>query len=292
MAYDRVTTPLVVILGETASGKSALALKLAEQFNGEIICADSWTVYRGFDIGTAKPTVADRQKIPHHVVDVTTAKVGFNASLFKELALKAIDDISSRGNLPIMVGGSGLYINSVIFDYKFNKPPDKRFRYKLNQLSLAELVTKAEQSGLAIDQIDKKNKRRVIRFIETGGLVEQSDVLRQNTLLLGININQEMLKQRISTRVDQMVSLGFESEVKHLKERYGWDIEAMKAPGYRAFKDYVEGLISLEEAKTQFINADIKLAKKQRTWFKRNPSIQWIEKRSEAVALVTTYLNN
>lgn len=292
MAPEPNHLPLVVIVGETASGKSDLAIRLAEQFNGEVISADSWTVYRGFDIGTAKPTPEDRERIPHHLLDVADPREGFSAAVFKRLAVQAIGDIGARGKLPILVGGTGLYIDSVLHDYEFLPAPDPQMRSELNGMNLAELLKKAQDLQLDTAGIDLRNKRRVIRLIENNGQRPTRQALRPNTLILGVRKPLDELRRRIIDRVEVMVAAGFVDEVRHLGETYGWDIEPMRAPGYRAFADYVCGRVSLEAAKQRFVQNDLQLAKKQRTWFKRNKSIQWVKQQGEAVDLVTTFLNN
>ncbi len=283
--------PLIVIVGETASGKSALAMELADKFDGEIISADSWAVYKGFDIGTAKPTSEDRLRVRHHLIDVADPRVGFNAALFKRLAQKAIDDISMRDKLPLLVGGTGLYIDSIIYNYEFLPAPSAEQREVLNAMSLSELIELAKNQELNLDDVDQRNKRRVIRLIENDGQQPLKSPMRPNTLIMGVKIGRESLESKIHTRVDAMVEAGFTNEVKILGEKYGWENEAFKAPGYRAFKEYVNGQITLGQAKEMFVRNDLQLAKKQRTWFKRNNSIHWVENKIEAVDLVTTFLN-
>lgn len=283
--------PLVVIVGETASGKSALAMELAEKFNGELICADSWTVYKGFDIGTAKPTAEDRAQVPHHLLDVADPAEGFSAAIFQRLAKQAINDISARGKLPILVGGTGLYIDSTLYDYSFLPPSDPKQRVKLNAMSLQKLLEKAENMELDTDGIDLRNKRRVIRLIENNGIRPTKKPMRGNTLVIGVKRSLDELQERVIKRVDAMVGQGFAEEVQRLGEQYGWDCEPMRAPGYRAFADYVRGVITLQAAKDRFRQNDLQLAKKQRTWFKRNDSIHWAYDPSYAVDIVTTFLN-
>ena len=283
--------PLAVIVGETASGKSALAMELAQKFNGELICADSWTVYRRFDIGTAKPTPQDRALVPHHLLDVADPREGFSAAVFQRLASQAIAEVTARCRLPIMVGGTGLYIDSILYDYSFLPPSDPALRVQLNAKGLDELLALADELELDTDGIDLRNKRRVIRLIENNGVRPTKKGPRQNTLVLGVRRELDELQDRISTRIDSMVEQGFVDEVRHLGEMYGWDCEPMRAPGYRAFADYARGTISLETAKERFNRNDLQLAKKQRTWFKRNDSIQWIADRSYAEDILTTFLN-
>lgn len=283
--------PLVVILGETASGKSALAMELAERYGGEIICADSWTVYRDFDIGTAKPTAQDRAQVSHHLLDVADPLEGFSAAVFQRMAKQAIDDIWARGKLPMLVGGSGLYIDSILYDYSFLPPSDPSLREELNGLSLEGLLERVGELGLDTTGIDLRNKRRIIRLIENNGVRPGKKGLRPNTLILGVRRPLEELRGRIEQRVEAMVAQGLPNEVKQLGERYGWDCEPMRAPGYRAFAEFVQGRSTLAAAKERFIQNDLHLAKKQRTWFKRNSGTHWLTNRYKVDDLVTTFLN-
>jgi tRNA dimethylallyltransferase len=283
--------PLVVIVGETASGKSALAMQLAEQFDGELICADSWTVYRDFDIGTAKPSAEDRARVRHHVLDVVDATEGFSAVLFKRLALAAIDDIISRGKLPIMVGGTGLYIDSVLYDYGFLPQSDPSLRPELDAMPLEQVIARAHELQLDTAGIDLRNKRRVIRLIENNGVRPTKRDMRANTLVLGMQVPREQLRERITRRVEVMLAAGLVDEVRELAERYGWDVEPMKGIGYKEFREYLSGALALERSQDSLVRNTLALAKRQRTWFKRNPSIQWVSDRSKAVDIVTTFLN-
>ena len=292
MASEPNNSPLVVIVGETASGKSALALALAVQFNGEIVCADSWTVYEGFDIGTAKPSPAERELIRHHLLDVADPTKGFSAVEFQKLATRAINDIVSRGKLPIMVGGTGLYIDSVIYNYSFLPPSSPQLRAELNQLSLQALQDRVSKLGLDAEGIDMRNKRRIIRLIENNGVRPTKHALRPHTLLLGISVPPEMLQYRIEKRTEAMLQAGLEQEVAHLAESYGWEAEPMKGIGYREWQKYFTGEQDLQMTQQQIIRSSIELAKRQRTWFKRNKSIHWVSEQIEAVELVTTFLNN
>lgn len=282
---------LLVIVGETASGKSALALELAKKFNGELVCADSWTVYKGFDIGTAKPTATERQEVPHHLLDIADPKDGFSAAEFKRQASKAIEDIISRGKLPILVGGTGLYIDSVIFNYGFLPAGPKDRRQQLDNLELAEVQKLVEQAGISIEGIDNRNKRRLIRLLEADGERPIKQPLRPNTLIIGLSIPKEVLEQKITLRVDKMISQGLEQEVRELAKQYGWSIEPMKGIGYREWQDYFNNTKTLAETRERIVRGSMQLAKKQRTWFKRNKYIQWHLNTSQIVASVTTFLN-
>jgi tRNA dimethylallyltransferase len=284
-------SPLLVIVGETASGKSALALELAQKFGGELICADSWTVYKGFDIGTAKPTPEERAAVPHHLLDVADPAKGFSAVEFKRLAQVAIDDITARSKLPIMVGGTGLYIDSIIYDYSFLPPSDPALRAALNAMDLKQLLARADELELDTTGIDLRNKRRIIRLIENNGVRPSKHAMRDNTLILGLQVPREELHSRIERRVDAMLAAGLEQEALGLSQKYGWDVEPMKGIGYGEWAVYGAGERSLAEIRQRIIKDTVDLAKRQRTWFKRNNSIQWLSDRSNAVEIVTTFLN-
>lgn len=292
--------PLVVVAGETASGKSALAIALAERFDGELICADSWTVYKGFDVGTAKPSATERQKVPHHLLDVADPAAGFSAVEFQKQARQAIADISGRGKLPIMVGGTGLYIDSVLYEYEFLPAPATGVREALNAKPLEELVRQAHDAGLDTTGIDLRNKRRVIRLIENNGVRPAKGELRDNTLILAIATDRDHLRERITRRVDAMLAAGLEAEVRQLAAQYSWDAEPMKGIGYREWRPYFEptrdGKQMLEQTRERIISASMQLAKRQRTWFKHNKydgRIHWLQAPNtihDAVAYTTTFL--
>jgi tRNA dimethylallyltransferase len=281
---------LLVVVGETASGKSALALELARRFNGEIICADSRTVYKDMDIGTAKPTATDQALVPHHILDVVSPGEPFTVADFKRLANQAITDISARGKLPIMVGGTGLYVDAVLYDFDFRPPADPAARQQLEQLTIEEMQQRILDQGLGMPA-NERNPRHLSRVLETSGAASQKKPLRANTLVLRITLDREVLGRRIAERVNAMVAAGLADEVKRVGETYGWDVEALRAPGYKAFHEYIEGAVSLEQAKAASVRATKQLAKRQRTWFKRNKSIHYICKQAEAVDLTTTFLS-
>lgn len=285
---------LLVIVGETASGKSELAMRLAREFDGEIICADSWTVRQGADIGTAKPSAADQAAVPHHLLDVVAPDGDFTAAVFKRLANQAIVDISKRGKLAIMVGGTGLYVDGVVYDYGFLPAGDRSDREVLNQMEIHELLQKIDDLGIEPGDVDVRNKRRLIRLIETNGAVPKRRELRANTFIIGLKNERQRLEGRIVKRVDEMLADGLEAEVGGLAESYGWDCEALKGVGYAQWKDYFLGTQSLAETRQRIIKANLDLAKRQRTWFKRNKSIQWLSTPvnwQELVDSVTTFLN-
>lgn len=286
--------PLLVIVGETASGKSALAMDLARRLSGEIICADSWTVRREVTIGTAKPTAAEMGEIPHHLVDIVGPEEDFTAAVFKSLAQQKILEIAARGKLPIIVGGTGLYIDGVLYDFNFLPPGDRGAREELNQKSIPALLEQITNAGLELGSVDTRNKRRLIRLLETNGAKQTRGQLRANTLIVGLQTEREVLAERITRRVDTMLEQGLEDEVRELAERYGWDCEGLKGVGYAQWQSYFLGTASLDEIRAKIIKATLDLAKRQRTWFKRNKSIHWFVtpvNQTTVVDLVTTSLN-
>ena len=287
-------SPLVVIVGETASGKSRLAHSLALKLGGEIISADSWAVYKGFNIGTAKPSARERAEVAYHGLDIADPAVGFSAVEFQRLAQAAIEDISSRGKLPIIVGGTGLYIDSILYDYSFLPATDANLRSELDALSLEGVLQRAEELGLDTTDIDLRNKRRVIRLIENNGIRPSRQKLRENTIVLGLQLPREDLEMRMAKRIDAMLAAGLEDEVRRLADRYSWEAEPMKGIGYREFKLYFDGQQTLTEVRERIIRSTVQLAKKQRTWFKRNKSIHWLSNRdifTESVDFITTNLH-
>lgn len=288
-----VSGPLVAIVGETASGKSALALALAERFDGEIICADSRTVYRGMDIGTAKPTSAERSLVRHHCLDLVAADEPFTVADFKRHADKAISDILHRGKLPLLVGGSGLYIDAVLYDFTFRSPSDPKERARLSLMTIKELQNELQQKRIPLPE-NRQNPRHLVRALEAGGMTAERNPLRPHTLIIGVQQDRASLEERIRHRVSGMVEQGFIEEVRRLGEQYGWNVPALQAPGYTAFREYIDGRLSLDEAKALFMKNDLNLAKRQRTWYRRNNSIHWLENRdnlTDSVDLITTILN-
>lgn len=283
-------SPLVVIVGQTASGKSALALDLAERWNGEIIAADSRTVYRGMDIGTAKPTASERARVPHHLVDVFDPDEQCTASDFRRLANEAIADITGRGKVPFLVGGTGLYIDAVLFNFSFRGEPDLAQRQELEGLSVAQLQDRLHEQGIALPE-NARNPRHLIRAIETNGAGGVQNKLRGGTTVIGIDVEKEVLHQRIADRVDAMLTTGLKSEALALAARYGWDCPSMQTIGYQEFRLLAEGVATIQEVRQTIITHSQQYAKRQKTWFKRNKSIHWISKTEEAVEVVTTELN-
>ena len=284
--------PLIAIVGETAAGKSSIAMDIAERFDGEIVAADAWTVYTHCDIGTAKPSKVDMQRVPHHLVNILEPSQQCNVAEYQRLAQTAINDIRSRNMLPILVGGSGLYVDCVLFDYQFGQVADPVIRQALERLSITELQKEVIDRGLRTEGVDLANRRRVIRLIESNGAISKKAGMRDDTIVIGVVLPASLRNERIEKRVDDMFRLGLETEVGQLLSTFGRSAVPMQAIGYREFLAYFEGGQTIEQTRDLIVQHTRQLAKKQRTWFRRNKSIQWVEDRQQAVDLVTTYLNN
>lgn len=268
--------PLVVIVGPTASGKSALAIELAEQFGGEIICADSRTIYKDMDIGTAKPSLEDQARVKHWGLDLVEPGEPFSVADFQEYANKKIADIRLRGKIPFLVGGTGLYVDAVVFNFSFG-PVDEAFRAQLEAMSLEELHEYCFENNIMLPE-NEKNKRYVIRAIERNNVnSERLSEPQQNTIIVGITTEKEILHKRIHERSEHLFESGMIEEAMLLGKKFGWDNEAMTGNIYKLVKQYVDGTITKDELKERNEIADRQLAKRQMTWLKRNPFIKWLE---------------
>ena len=261
--------PLIVILGPTASGKTAYAIRLARLIGGEVICADSRTVYRGMDIGTAKPTEPERAGVPHWGLDLIEPEQRYSLYDFQRYATAKIAEIRQRQHVPLLVGGSGLYINSVIYDYRLaGGDYDPTARAKLEKLPPDELRRLAIKRGAKLPR-DLDNKRRLIRSLETGGVSNNCGHLSGQTIVIGIAMDKEKLSQRISERAEQMLERGLVDETDRLIARYGM-AEPLRRNAYGVVAKYLAGQIYEAELIEQISAKDRQLVKKQLTWW-RNP---------------------
>lgn len=281
---------LVAIVGETASGKTSLAIKIAKKFNGEIISADSRTIYRGMDIGTAKPSKEEMQGIAHHGFDLVEPDEKYSAAQFKSYATDKIEDIQKRGKLPVLVGGTGLYVDGVLFNYSFGGEFSEKQRSELNNNTVDELATIAQNMGLEISSQTLKNKRHLIRLIERKGKSEDHNVLFYNTLIIGVKVSKNVLRKRIEQRTELMFKKGLRKEYNELRTKFDTNSEAFTGIGYREFLDWEAGDASMSDVKRHIVRNTMGLAKKQRTWFKRNTNIVWVDNENEATALVAEFL--
>lgn len=266
--------PLVVIVGPTASGKSATAMRIAEEFSGEIICSDSRTIYKGMDIGTAKPSREDQVRVPHWGLDLVEPGASFTAADFKYYAQQKVKEIRERGHLPLLVGGTGLYVDGLIFDYEFVES-DPELRAQLEKMSLEELIDYCANNNVELPE-NHQNRRYVIHVIERKNVSGKRLIEPiANTLIVGITTERDVLRQRIAKRAEHLFENGMVDEAKMLGEKYGWESEAMTGNIYKLVKQFLAGEFGKEELKQRFITSDWQLAKRQLTWLKRNQFITW-----------------
>lgn len=294
-------SPVIVICGPTATGKSALAVTLAKQFNGEVISADSRQVYQGLDIGSAKITEQEMEGIPHHLIDVTNPNDYFSVADFQALAQAVIDDIHARGKLPIICGGTGMYIDAVVYGIQFpNVPPNPKLREQLEKLSASELYEKLQDidPDRAIE-IDQHNPVRLIRALEIATALGNVPKLgtqesQYNVLFIGLDLPKEILQERIVIRISERIPALFD-EIKNLNKS-GVTFEKLNSFGleYRYGSDYVQDLITLDEFKELLATKTWQFAKRQMTWFKRNSAINWfnpINDQQKILELVQDFLH-
>lgn len=273
---------VIAIVGATASGKTAYAVELAKQIDGEIVSADSRLVYKGFDIGTAKPTIEERQEIPHYMIDVVEPDFNYSAGLYAKEAKKCIKDILSRGKTPIIAGGTGLYFNILLNNYDLPEiEPDWELRKSLNNLSYDEL----ERILQELDKdafVEKNDKKKAIRYIEilksTGKPLKEARGINEveyDVEWIGLNFPREVLYDRINRRVDLMMEMGLVEETKGLLEKYGRIPNIVDTIGYREIIMALDGVMSMDEAVDKLKQNTRNYAKRQLTWFRKNENIKW-----------------
>ncbi|MGQ9517437.1 MAG: tRNA (adenosine(37)-N6)-dimethylallyltransferase MiaA [Anaerolineae bacterium] len=281
---------LLAIVGPTAVGKTALALYLAERFHGAIISADSRLIYRGMDIGTAKPTPAERARVPHYLVDILAPDEPFGLAQFQELAYQAVADAHQRGFLPMLVGGTGQYVWAVLEGWSIPRvPPQPALRAQLEEQARREGPEAlhrrlAELDPVAAERIDPRNVRRVIRALEvrlTAGapisVLQRKHPPPYDTLIIGLQMDRAELYVRIDARVEQMMAAGLVDEVRGLLAvGYPPDLPAFSSVGYRQVIAHLRGEISLEEAIARIKRDTRRLVHQQSIWFRTDdPRIRW-----------------
>ncbi|MGN0163837.1 MAG: tRNA (adenosine(37)-N6)-dimethylallyltransferase MiaA [Candidatus Ornithomonoglobus sp.] len=291
--------PLVVVAGPTASGKTRLAIDIAKRFDGEIISADSMQIYKYMNIGTAKPTAEERAECTHHLVDFVEPNAEFSVADYTELAHKVIADITARGKLAVMCGGTGLYINSVVNDITFGKQ-DTNYEMREELKALAEregseklLEILAVFDPVSAERLHPNNLRRIIRAIEfyrTTGvpISEHQEMTRQTEsryepVMFCIDHDRAVLYDRINRRVDMMLDEGLLDEVKRIMDMgYTKDMNSMKGIGYKEIMDYFNGECTLEEAVENVKQGSRRYAKRQLTWFRRDKRIIFLDPETAA----------
>ena len=281
---------VLCIVGPTAVGKTKMSIELAKQLNGEIISGDSMQIYRGMDIGTAKATMDERQGIPHHLIDEKNPDEPYSVAAFQQTVRAKIEEIKSRGKLPIIVGGTGLYIKSVLYDYEFAGESESKEvdEAKYGHLSNEELHAKlAAVDEAGAKDIHPNNRKRVIRALEiyeTSGVKKSEMIEKQehkmiyDACLIGLTDDRTVLYDRINKRVDVMYETGLVEEVKALfDEGIPAESQSIRAIGYKELYDYFKGLISLEESKELIKRNSRRYAKRQYTWFNNQMDVTWFK---------------
>lgn len=292
---NNISNNLIVLTGPTAVGKTELSIKLAKDINGEIISADSIQVYKGFDIGSAKITTDEMEGVKHHLIDVLDPRESFNIATFKQMAKEAVYEIQNRGGVPIVTGGTGFYIQALLYDIDFSENEDDGYRIELEAL----LKDKGEQhlhnmlreiDPESAEAIHYNNSKRVIRALEyyhqTGEKIsthnerEKMKESPYNFAYFVLNCNRALLYDRIEKRIDIMINQGLVDEVKHLVDKYNLtpDMVSMQGLGYKEIYSYLNGDITLDEA-IYILKRDTRhFAKRQLTWFKRERDVIWVDK--------------
>ena len=275
MGLDKVK--IIAVVGPTAVGKTALGIELAKRFNGEIISGDSQQVYRHLDIGTAEATLEEQAEAPHHLIDVREVDEAYSAYDFVKEASAAIEDITSRGKLPIIVGGTGLYLQSLLEGYhlggQVNQEEVLAYRQELEQLADAVLFDKIAEQDIEIPEL---NRRRAIRALElaTFGQDLENKETPYDALLIGLNDDRQVLYERINHRVDVMVEKGLLDEAKWLYDNHR-DVQAARAIGYKELFPYFAGQASLEESVDKLKQNTRRFAKRQLTWFRNRMAVSF-----------------
>lgn len=286
--------PLVVIVGPTASGKTQLAIDIAKELGGEIISADSRAIYKGVDIGAAKPNMMERQGVVHWGFDLVGPGERFTVADFQTYANSKITDIRQRGVIPIIAGGTGLYIDSVLFDFEFPPEADATERQKLENLSLEQLHQYCAVNNVQLPE-NFKNKRYVVNAIlRKTHKHKREPEPRANSIIVGITTDRIILKDRITVRAREFIQNGVISEARLLAESYGWDSVAMTGSIYPLVRQHINGEISKAELLSKASAKEWKLAKRQLTWFKRNEHIKWLSLSDAHTYIIheLTRLNN
>lgn len=275
---------VIAIVGATASGKTAYSIDLAKKINGEIISADSRLVYKGFNIGTAKPTIEERKGIPHYLIDIVEPEFDYSAGIYKQEATKIINKITERGHIPIIVGGTGLYIDILLKNFSLPQiEPNRKLREKLYKLDIEKLYQVLEEKDTdAAQSIDKNDRKKIIRAIEiintTGKSLKDSRGIEDSQYdveWIGRNFDRKTLYERIDKRVDLMIEAGLLEETKQLLDKHGRIPNLINTIGYREIIGYLDNNYSLEEAKELLKKNTRNYAKRQLTWFRKNSEIKW-----------------
>ena len=284
---------VIVIGGPTASGKSGLAVELAKKINGEIISADSMQIYKDMDIGTAKVTEKEKQGIPHYMIDIASPEERYSVSTYKKEAENKVEEILKKGKIPIIVGGTGLYIESLIYGIEFQEEEiDEEYRQRLNEFAekegLEKLYNEAQKiDSQAMDKISPNDKKRIIRVLEiyhkTGKTKTEQEIesrkheVKYNYKLFAITMERSELYKKIEKRIDKMLEEGLIEEVESIKKKYNKFPTAMQGLGYKEVVEYLENKITKEEMIEKLKQETRHYAKRQLTWFRKYKEMIWLD---------------
>lgn len=292
---------VIAIAGPTASGKTALAVGLAHCLNGEVINGDAMQVYRGLDIGTAKITKDEMEGIPHHLFDIKSPWESFSAAEYQQLVREKISEIQSRGKFPILAGGTGLYMQSVLFDYRFTEAAAdlevrSRLERELESLGAPVLYERLlQQDPVSAEKIHPNNHRRLVRaleILEVSGETKANHEADQGTTpmyrssIIGLELPRELLYKRIDSRVDLMIEKGLLNEVQGLWEQNIRDVQSVQAIGYKELYQAIDGNVSVDEAVELIKKNTRHYAKRQMTYFRNKLEVNWYDATTEKTLLV------
>ena len=294
---------VIVIAGPTASGKTALSISLAKKIGGEIVCADSMQIYQDMNIGTAKVTEEEKQGIPHYLVDFVSPEQRYSVSEFKKAAENAIEMIIKKGKVPIVVGGTGLYIDTLIYGIEFPEMEiNEDYRKELQEQDLSELYEKAMQiDAEATKKISKTDRKRMIRILEiykqTGKTKTELEKesrkngVKYHYLVFALDMDRQKLYDKINKRVDKMIEEGLVQEVQNLLKKYSYFPTAMQGLGYKEVKEYLENHMTQEQMIEKIKQETRHYAKRQLTWFRKNKQTIWLNAENSIHDNVTRILS-
>ena len=287
---------VIVIVGPTASGKTALSIELAKKINGEIVSCDSMQIYKHMDIGSAKPTIEEMQGIKHYMIDIVEPNERFSVAEYKKQAEASIEEILSKGKVPIVIGGTGLYADSLIYGIEYPEIEfDEEYRKQLEKKAETNLKSLYEEAKRideqAINKISENDKKRIIRILEiyhsTGKTKTEIEIesrkkgAKYDYVVFAMNMNREILYERINKRVDIMIQNGLIEEVKNLLKQYDKFPTAMQGLGYKEVVDYLNGILTKEQMIDKVKQESRRYAKRQLTWFRKNKQIIWLDGQSD-----------
>jgi tRNA dimethylallyltransferase len=290
---------IIVVLGPTSSGKSELAIRLAKKFNGEVISADSRQVYQGLNLASGKISKKEMKGVPHHLLGVASPKKTFTVSRYQKLAERAIKSVLKKEKLPIICGGSGLYIDALIYGYKLPVvPPNEKLRRKLAKQTKEELFNRLKEiDPRRADNIDRFNKRRLVRALEVALAAGRVPELKKHSpyqvLKIGLELPMARLKKQINRRIVSRIKKGMIKEIAYLRTKgLSWKRIDNFGLECRYISRYLRGLLTRQEMTETLEKKHCQYVKRQLTWFKKHQDVKWIKNKTEALKLVRDFIKN